>query len=192
MPRFVFRAGRRSGGAALPTLLLVVLAACSGAEPKPTPAAVSAPANAPGTTVRQGGEGKDDDPDRGVRYGWVILESGESIFAELADTPAKQQRGFMFREVARDDAMLFLFPFETYHSIWMKNCLSALDVIWLDRLGRVVHLEENLPPCPAAGECPGYGPMQASLYVLELAAGEAKRRGIGRGSTLQVVLQNRD
>ena len=184
MARFVFRAGRYPGRVAGP-LLLVILVACGGPESKPPASQVTAVPSARETPAR---------PDRSDenQYGWVVLESGASIFAELADTPARQQRGFMYREVSGDDAMLFLFPFETYHSIWMKNCLSPLDVIWIDRNGQVLHVEENLPPCPAEGECPGYGPMQASLYVLELAAGEARRRGISPGSTLQVVLQNRD
>jgi uncharacterized membrane protein (UPF0127 family) len=125
-----------------------------------------------------------------IRYGYVLPENREPILAELADTPARQVRGFMFREVGPDDAMLFLFPVASFHSIWMKNCLVPLDVIWLREDGTVVHLEENLQPCAAQGPCPGVGPMQQARYVLELAGGQARRRGLTPGARVELILPN--
>ena len=87
----------------------------------------------------------------------------------------------MFREKITDqEGMVFLFDQLDFHSFWMKNCRVSLDIVWLDELWRVVHLETNLPPCKK-DPCPSYAPMQTARYVLEVQGGLAAREGVKVG-----------
>lgn len=123
-----------------------------------------------------------------VRYGYVRVEGREWMAVELADTPVKRARGFMFRRVEPGEAMLFPFAVSALHSIWMKNCLVPLDVIWIGEDGTVVHIEENLPICEPDRPCPGYRPLQKARFVLELAAHQARRQGIELGTHLEMEI----
>jgi len=103
----------------------------------------------------------------------IYAPDGRSITAELAVTDAERARGLMFREkIAADQGMLFCFLEADIHSFWMKNTLIPLDMIWLDKDRRIVHIERNVPPCKA-DPCPSYTPSRPGNYVLELAAGGA-------------------
>ena len=123
-----------------------------------------------------------------VRYGYVRVEGRDWMAVELADTPAKRARGFMFRRVEPGEAMLFPFTISGIHSIWMKNCLVPLDVIWIGEDGTVVHIEENLPICEPDRPCPGYRPLQEARFVLELAAHQARQQGIDLGTHLEMEI----
>ena len=104
--------------------------------------------------------------------------------AEVADTPIRHQMGLMFRDsLPSDRAMLFIYPGDDFHSIWMKNCRIPLDIVWLDQKRRVVQMEENAPPCQTA-RCPTYTPSQKNRYVLEFPAGLIRREQIHPGSRI--------
>ena len=82
--------------------------------------------------------------------------------------------------------MLLVFPGSGFRSIWMKNVRFPLDLLWLDSSGRVVHVEENVPPCPEE-PCPSYQPMRTASAVLELNGGDVSRLKIGFGDQLMVI-----
>jgi uncharacterized membrane protein (UPF0127 family) len=112
-------------------------------------------------------------PQGADRFIKIYFPDGRSITAEPAVTEAERARGLMFREkIALDQGMLFCFPEEGLHAFWMKNTLVPLDMIWLDKDRRIVHIEKNVPPCKA-DPCPSYAPSRPGHYVLELAAGGA-------------------
>lgn len=118
----------------------------------------------------------------------VYFPDGRSVTAELAVTEAERARGLMFREkIAFDQGMLFLMPGEDYHAFWMKNTLISLDILWLDKDRRIVHIEKNVPPCPG-DPCPSYAPPRPASYVLELGAGGADRYGLKLFDRLDFVL----
>ena len=105
----------------------------------------------------------------------IYLPGGPSITTELAATDQERQKGLMFREkLLPDQGMLFVFDVEDYYSFWMKNTLIALDMIWLDKERRIVHIERDVPPCKA-DPCPSYTPKRPGSFVLELKAGSADR-----------------
>ncbi len=109
------------------------------------------------------------------RFIKIYLPDGSSITAELAVTPSERARGLMFREkLLPDQGMLFVFEIEDYHSFWMKNTLIALDMLWLDKDKRIVHIERDVQPC-RVDPCPSYTPKRPGSYVLELKAGSAER-----------------
>ncbi len=117
----------------------------------------------------------------------VTTPTGMTIFAELADTTEKRARGLMFREsLAKDRGMLFTFPQPQHWTFWMKNTRIPLDIIWMDRNKKIVHVERNVPACPRTDDgCPQYQPNEEASYVLELAAGMAEALRLHRGVKLQ-------
>ena len=96
------------------------------------------------------------------------------IQIEIADTPAKRERGLMFRpSVPEGTGMLFLFPRETRTPFWMKNTPAPLDMIFI-RDGRIVSLIENAVPYSEDILTPD----SSYTMVLEVAGGYVARHGI--------------
>lgn len=121
-----------------------------------------------------------------TRRAEVRFPRGRSFVAEIADTPARWERGYMFRrEISDDQAMIFVFPEAGFHPFWMKNTLVALDMIWMDDAFTVIHLESAAPPC-AADPCPSYGPVRMARYVLEVRGGVAAHEGLKVGDRLRI------
>ncbi len=105
---------------------------------------------------------------------------------EIAATPEQRALGLMGRsEVPRGTGMIFLFDEPAREGFWMKNCLVALDIAWLDERGVVVHLGEKLPPCRQE-PCPTYEPSAPAAMVIEVGAGEARRLGMVPGARMLV------
>ena len=122
------------------------------------------------------------------RFIKVYLPGGGSVTAELALTDAQRARGLMNRTtLLPDQGMLFVFDRDGVHSFWMKNTLVALDMLWLDRDRRIIHIERQVPPCPG-DPCPSYGPGRPSRYVLELKGGQAAAFGLNLQDRLDFQL----
>ena len=77
--------------------------------------------------------------------------------------------------------MIFLFPEPGPQSIWMYNCLTDLDLIWLDARREIVHFVERAPVCEAM-PCESYASPIAALYVIEVAGGSARPLGLLPGT----------
>jgi len=94
---------------------------------------------------------------------------------ELAVTPSQRSRGLMFRPaLAADAGMLFLFDREAPRTFWMKDTIVPLDIIFLDKSGRVVSVAADATPYstdPIPSGAPAAG-------VLEVAAGTSARLGV--------------
>ncbi len=100
------------------------------------------------------------------------------VNAELAQTREERSQGLMHREHL-EGGMLFVFESEGTHSFWMKNTLIPLDMIWIGKDMRVVHIEHAVP-CTTES-CRSYTPSAPALYVLETNAGFAEKNGIRVG-----------
>jgi uncharacterized membrane protein (UPF0127 family) len=100
---------------------------------------------------------------------------------ELATTNEQQMRGLMFREtMAANAGMLFLYPQERIITMWMKNTILPLDMIFADRQGVVVSVHANAVPYSEdviSSRAP-------ALAVLEVNAGTAAKLGIREGDRL--------
>ena len=146
-------------------IAVALLLGCAG--PAFQPAASSSQAQLPTTTV--------------------VLPNGSQIEAELAMTPEEQATGMMFRpHLAPDRGMLFVGDRAAPRSFWMYQCLIPLDIIWLDGARRIVEIVRDAPPCRDSDpqRCPSYGGRANSVYVLELAAGQAAAQGLKLGDRL--------
>jgi uncharacterized membrane protein (UPF0127 family) len=140
----------------------------------------------PARTAREPQVSSDPQPAAAPAVGLprAVLADGTEITLELALTPDELATGLMFRpSLAPDRGMLLLFGIERYASIWMKNTLMDLDLIFLDNDGVVVDVIQGVPPC-AAEPCPTYSPAAPARAVLEMAAGGAERYGIAAGDRL--------
>lgn len=92
----------------------------------------------------------------------------------------------MFRDRLPDNAgMLFIFEQAMPYRFWMKNCRFPIDIIWMNEQKAIIYIVENVPPCKD-DPCPTYGPEEVtSRFVLEVMAGEAKRKRLALGQILK-------
>jgi uncharacterized membrane protein (UPF0127 family) len=118
----------------------------------------------------------------------LTLPSGKALKVEVMVKDEDRQMGLMFRpSLPTDQGMLFVFNPPGFHGIWMKNCKFPIDILWLDKEKKVVHLEESVPPCKA-DPCPVYDPLRKAAYVVELNAGQARREKATVGSSVSFEL----
>ncbi|WP_051927628.1 DUF192 domain-containing protein [Ruegeria halocynthiae] len=101
---------------------------------------------------------------------------------EVAVTPQERARGLMFREsLPQRSGMLFVFDPPQPVAFWMKNTLIPLDIIFLNRLGAVVHVHDNAIP----GDLTPIEGGDSVYAVLEINAGLAARYLITPGTEVQ-------
>jgi uncharacterized membrane protein (UPF0127 family) len=94
---------------------------------------------------------------------------------EIAKTPEEQEHGLMFRHHLDAHAgMLFLWPADQNVSMWMKNTLIPLDMLFIAHDGRVVKITANAVPQDLT-PLPSGEPIRA---VIEIAGGEAGKQHI--------------
>jgi len=100
----------------------------------------------------------------------------------VADTPSRQQQGLMFQKwLPADQGMLFPEQTPRVKSMWMKNTLIPLDMLFIDAKGRIVYIRERANP--ESEEIITY-PV-AVKAVLELEGGACARLGIHVGDQVQ-------
>lgn len=99
----------------------------------------------------------------------------------VAETEAQQQQGLMFvRSLPEDTGMLFPQRVPRIMSMWMKNTLIPLDMLFIDGAGAIVCLREKaVPESLDIINCD-----KPVMDVLEIAGGEAARRHIRVGDTV--------
>jgi uncharacterized membrane protein (UPF0127 family) len=122
----------------------------------------------------------------------VVFPNGESVICEIADTPQAHSIGLSrHASLATDRGMLFVYPAEQRLSFWMPPEMKFnLDLIFLDKDRRVIHMIHNAPPCPdpTGFDCPSYGPgSKPGLYVVEIVTGKAKKLGLKLGDQLEIL-----
>ena len=122
------------------------------------------------------------------KYVKIFLPNGFSLTAELAVTNEEKQLGLMFRGGMNwDQGMLFVYEEEGIYSFWMKNMRFPLDILWLDREKRIVHIETHVPPCRRS-PCPSYSPSNSAQYVLELKAGSVDKNHLELYDKIEFIL----
>ena len=113
----------------------------------------------------------------------VSRDGKEHVFnVEMAMTPAQQTTGLMFRRsVPPDGGMLFDWGVPRESTMWMKNTIVPLDMVFINADGTIRSIEENTVPQSLA-PIPSRGPVRATL---ELAAGTTERLGIRVGDKVR-------
>ncbi len=192
-PMFICRSGRGSGPNLTPERVMANLPGQSftvGAVQRSMPADMQFMTDGPEQGLflldRESVRNLHIDPPR-LAATPVALPNGATIQAELAVTGREQQRGLMFRsQLDANRGMLFWYTSPGTRRFWMFNTLIPLDIIWTDSNRSIIFISANTPPCGSTnpGQCPTYGPAEPSQYVLEMPAGEAQRRRLEVGATL--------
>lgn len=103
---------------------------------------------------------------------------------ELADTPAKQEKGLSGRPLIADDyGMLFVFPRDGKHGFWMKDMLQPIDMVWITKDGVIASIDHSVSPetYPTIFMAP-----VPTRYVLETRAGYAKAHGWEAGKRIEL------
>lgn len=97
---------------------------------------------------------------------------------ELALTPNERAQGLMYREALADDAgMLFIYEREQPVTMWMRNTLVPLDMLFLAGDGTIVNLAQDTTPLSETHISSGR-PVKA---VLEVPAGTVLRLRLAPG-----------
>lgn len=113
----------------------------------------------------------------------IVTATGAHNFSvEVMRTAAEHERGLMFRRyLPQDRGMLFNFEVEQPVVMWMKNTYLPLDMIFMDRKGRVVNIAADAEPL-SEKLIPSGEPVFA---VLEVNGGTAARIGLKIGDQVR-------
>ena len=91
---------------------------------------------------------------------------------EVADNDNLRSLGLMGRiDIPEGTGMLFIWQDEAYRNFWMKNTPSSLDIIFFDKNGYFINVQENTIPY----SLDNIQSLKPSKYVLELLAGSSKK-----------------
>lgn len=118
----------------------------------------------------------------------IIQAQTDSVLAnldiEFADSDFEIQTGLMYREkMAENQAMLFIFPEEGFHSFYMKNTLIPLDILFIKSDSSIVRIAKNAQPLDETG-IPSGEPVR---FVLEINAGLSERWKLSEGDRIGLI-----
>ncbi|PPR59665.1 MAG: hypothetical protein CFH10_01822 [Alphaproteobacteria bacterium MarineAlpha4_Bin2] len=113
----------------------------------------------------------------------IKSKNGDHKFqVEIARAPDQLRLGLMYRRLLATDAgMLFDYGQSQKVTMWMKNTLIPLDMLFIDAAGRIVKIRERAVP----GSQENISSMVPIRGVLELNGGTVSRLGISRGDTVR-------
>lgn len=112
-----------------------------------------------------------------------IYFGNKKLNLEVASTKDSKERGLGGRQRITDDqGMLFVFEGEpTVHCFWMKDMNFPIDILWLSKDQKVIHIEKNVSPKTYPKS---FCPELPASQVLEVQAGLSNKYGIDVGSQL--------
>ncbi len=111
-----------------------------------------------------------------------------------ADTPAHGKGLGGRTEIATDGGMLFAFPTERSRGFWMADCTIDIDIIFLDRNGRIMATHEMKKEAPRRDDetmaqywrrLKNYSSGRPAQFVIELKDGWLKKLRLKRGEMIE-------
>jgi len=100
---------------------------------------------------------------------------------EIARKKIDREKGLMFRKnLSLDKGMLFIFPNESKVSMWMKNTLISLDIIFISKNYKIVDIINNAKVM--SNEV--LTSKVKAKYALEINAGLVKKLNIKIGNNI--------
>jgi hypothetical protein len=101
---------------------------------------------------------------------------------EVAADEFSRMRGLMERDSMPDEhGMIFVFPQDTDEGFWMHNTRIPLDILFIDRWGKVVSVKHMKPYDENTTSSGG-----SYRYAIELNAGSAAGNGVKAGDALVI------
>jgi uncharacterized membrane protein (UPF0127 family) len=128
----------------------------------------------------------------------IATHSGTQHFnIWIADSPAREQQGLMFvKNLASNQGMLFPQDEPRVMSMWMKNTLIPLDMLFIDANGMIVYIKHDATPqsesiitTPSSVVFTSSEPTLVKA-VLEIAGGLSAKRDIEIGDQVRYSLFN--
>jgi uncharacterized membrane protein (UPF0127 family) len=114
----------------------------------------------------------------------VIIVGDTAIRVKVLDTLEERQKGLSNTEsLEPDHGMLFIFDKEDDHGIWMKDMNYPIDIIWLDRFGKIVYFEKNISPDTFPDV---FKSGKQTAYVIEVNAGFIDKNNIKLGDSIDL------
>jgi len=111
-----------------------------------------------------------------------ITIDGKLLNVEVASTLKDRVQGLMGRKQVGSDGMLFFMDGQPA-SFHMKNTYIPLDIVFFNEQGRVIKTDQ-MQPKTGRSRC-----NDNVAYALEIPMGDAKRRGIQKGSQLSTKIR---
>ncbi len=114
----------------------------------------------------------------------IVTRDGQrhEFNVEMAISPQQQETGLMFRpSVPADGGMLFDWGQVRDSTMWMRNTITSLDMVFINGDGTIRHIAEHTIPRSLA-TIPSGGMVRATL---ELAAGTAERLHLRVGDRVE-------
>lgn len=185
--------GRAMSPTISPIISITSTAHANSDKPNALPRSAQSRANPPQVSNSQAAQSVHAQPQQDSRYGQpqrletsrltVKSRGGKRhvFMVEMARTPKEQEIGMMFRKSVEPDAgMLFLFAEPRPASFWMYNTYIPLDLIFIDKAGRIESIAPNATPHSLR-------PRQSRgivVAVLEIAGGRSAELGIAEGDEI--------
>ncbi len=116
----------------------------------------------------------------------VSFENGAKVRVEFVNEPPDLATGLMFRgELGKERGMLFIYAYDDYQRIWMKNMKFPIDIIWIDSDYRIKWVVKDAKPCTVE-PCEVYSSPERARFVLEVNSGFAKANNITPGQKVTI------
>ena len=114
----------------------------------------------------------------------VVEIKGYDFQVELAKTDKDKQIGLSkYKNLPKDQGMLFVFDKAGFYPFWMKDMKFPIDIIFIKN-SRIVTIYQNLP----IDNLNIYSPTSPSDKVIEINANLSKKYGFGIGDS--VIFKN--
>lgn len=117
----------------------------------------------------------------------ILTREGKVRFSvEYAVTVDEKAKGLMYQKMLpKKHGMLFIYQKPKHITMWMKNTPISLDMFFINRKGRIRHIEKMTQP-NSTRQIHSLGKVSA---VLELIAGSADDFGISVGDEVKFLNQ---
>lgn len=113
-----------------------------------------------------------------------MFVSTTTVFLEVVSSEKDRIKGLSDRKsLDSDSGMLFQFEKPGIRGIWMKDMNFPIDIAWLDKDFKILHIESYVKP-ESYPEI--FKPEVEALYVLEVVSGFFDRFNINLGDILDI------
>ncbi|MGE3182108.1 MAG: DUF192 domain-containing protein [Phycisphaerae bacterium] len=107
----------------------------------------------------------------------------------VADNADTRREGLMWvpaEELANDEGMLFVFPFEQHLGFWMVNTITPLDIAYARLDGTIVKIWQMPVATNAVDAIRTFPSLEPAIFALEMRQGTFARLGIKEGDIIGV------
>lgn len=120
----------------------------------------------------------------------TTLRLGDGVFqAKILEKSAERVRGLSGTDrLPEANAMLFVFTDDAEHSIWMKDMNYNIDIVWLNKDKKVVHIRRDIAPSTYPDRFSSPVPAR---YVIEFVSGTVGAKNIRIGQAAHFDIANK-